>query len=250
MPYNILLVDDDQSFRKELSESLEEYNVIGAANGEEALRILKAPHEIDLVLLDVMMPGRPGTEILKEIKKIGSDLKIIILTAFSSKDVAIRALRGRADDYLEKPLKIDETKRLIAKVLDKKNNLDATDTMGKVERVKYFIERNYHKIIGLKDVAKLVNLTPKYLSRVFKEYTGVGFNDYKLMIKTAKAKEWLNKTGYNVGQIADKLGYENPESFIRVFKKLTGFTPKEYSKSKRRRIKIKPKGVVAGEASF
>ncbi len=102
MPYNVLLVDDDKMFREELREALEDYRVVEAANGKEALEILKKPNEIDIVMLDVMMPGLPGTEVLKEIKKISPSLSVVMLTGYSSKDVAIEALKGRADDYIEK----------------------------------------------------------------------------------------------------------------------------------------------------
>jgi CheY-like chemotaxis protein len=57
MPYTILLVDDDNEFREEFKDLLEDYTVIEAANGQAALDILKAPNAVDLVILDVMMPG-------------------------------------------------------------------------------------------------------------------------------------------------------------------------------------------------
>ena len=62
------------------------------------MQLLRKPNEIDLVLLDVMMPGLSGTEVLREMKKLSPNLAIIILTGYSSKDVAIEALKGHADD--------------------------------------------------------------------------------------------------------------------------------------------------------
>ena len=56
------------------------------------------------MILDVNMPGSKGTEVLKDIKALYPDLGIIILTGHSSEDVAIEALKGHADEYLEKPL--------------------------------------------------------------------------------------------------------------------------------------------------
>jgi two-component system response regulator YesN len=82
----------------------------------------------------------------------------------------------------------------------------------------------------LKDAAQAVYLSPKYLSRIFKQSTGKSFSEYKLKIKTEKAKELLSKTGYNVNQLAEKLGYENAESFIRLFRRFAGYTPTEYRK--------------------
>jgi CheY-like chemotaxis protein len=91
MPYQILVVDDDKKFREEFKECFKEYEVLEAGSGEEALAILKKPYEVDLVLLDVKLPGKEGTEILKEIKGIAPELPILMLTAFSRKDVEIQA---------------------------------------------------------------------------------------------------------------------------------------------------------------
>jgi YesN/AraC family two-component response regulator len=226
MPYNILLVDDDKDFQEEFKDSLEDYKVITASNGEEALQILKEPHIIDLVILDVMLPGLKGTEVLKRIKYLDPELCIIILTGHSSKSVAIEALRGHADDYIEKPLDIDSLKKNIKRLLDNKQR--SGDEKDIIERVKYFAERNFDKKVCLREAAESVCLSPKYLSRLFKESTGMGFNDYKLELKINKAKELLTNTNYIINEIAYKIGYLNVESFVRMFKKLTNYTPTKF----------------------
>ena len=231
MPYNVLIVDDDKDFRDEFKDYLEDYKVIEASNGKEALELLNNPNEIDLVILDVMMPGLRGTEVLKQMKQISPGLGIIILTGYSSKEVVIEALKGQADDYLEKPIDIPKTKESIEKILESKGekiDINAGDTEGKIERVKHFAERNYHKKVCLRDAAAIVCLSPKYLSRIFKQKTGVGFSEYRLTVKIKKAKELLKKPGYNIDQLAYMMGYQNTESFIRIFKKFTGCTPAEY----------------------
>ena len=229
----ILLVDDDQEFRSEFGDCFEEYDIIEASNGEEALKILKKPNEIDLVILDVRMPGMDGIEVLGKIKKMMPEVGIIIFTGYGSKDVVVEALRKQADDYLEKPFDIDKTRRIIEKVLDTKRGgteYDAIDTKGIMERVMRFAERNWAKRVSLQDAADAVYLSPKYLSRLFKENTGMGFSEYKLKVKIKKAQELLRKTGYTIDQISYKIGYQNSESFIRIFKKLTRYTPTEYRK--------------------
>lgn len=235
MSYHILLVDDDKTFRDEFRDALDDYEVIEASSGQEAIDILKKPNDLDLVILDVMMPGMKGTEVLKGMKRIAPNLAIIIITGFSSTHVAVEALKGHADDYIEKPIDIIKTKTIIANILKSKDDGDGIDSMnikGKVGRTKLFAERNFHKKVTLDDAAKTVGLSPKYLSRIFKEETGVGFSEFRIEIKVQKAKEMLKNTGYNVNQISDRLGYENAESFIRVFRKSAGCTPSEYRKKK------------------
>lgn len=231
MPYNILMVDDDPDFRREFKDYFRDYRVVSAGGGEEALGILEKPNEIDLVVLDVRLPDSRGTEILKKIKRIHPELGVIILTGFGSKQVVIDALQGEADEYLEKPLDIEKTEAAIQGLLRQARwpeGIDAEDIEGKMERVKTFLHRNRHKKVSLEDAAAIVNLSPKYLSRVFKETTGEKFNDYKLRVKIEQAEKWLAETGHSVDMIAYSLGYLNSESFIRIFKKYTGKTPGEY----------------------
>lgn len=231
MSYKILLVDDDANFIDEFSEILDEYDIIKAYNGEQALTLLKNPNEIDLILLDVNMPGQNGTEVLKKIKALDPKLPVIMLTGFSTKDVAIEALKNHADYYIEKPTQIPQVKDIIQRLLNKKDGVDYVHQSGlksKIERVMNFAERNNNKKIKLNDAAKLVFFSPKYLSRIFKQKTGRGFNEYKLELRMKKAKELLDNTEYTIYQISYDIGYENVESFIRMFKKINGITATEY----------------------
>lgn len=222
MPYSILLVDDDDDFRSEFCNILKkEYAIVEASNGREALEIIKGPHVIDLVILDVRMPGIRGTDVLKEMKIHDPDVSVIILTGYSSKDIAIEALRAHADNYLEKPVKIKPALEVIKQTLAGKES----NTTSLVDKIKYFTEKNYHKNISLHDVAESVFLSPKYISRLFKEKEGMGFHDYKLKLRIDKAKELLQTTALTVNEISYKVGYANVESFVRVFKKVTGNTP-------------------------
>lgn len=238
MADKILVVDDDDDLRSELCSLLEGYEVVQARNGEEALNILKRANEIGLVILDVMMPGVNGLDVLAEIKKENPKLKTIILTGHSSKDVAIEALKNKADDYIEKPIFIERIKEAVDKFLDPGSQGPGAlplDLKGKIDKIKRFVERNCYKKVTLEDAAKSIYLSSKYLSRIFKEEAGMGFSEYKLKIKIEKAKELLSKTAFNVNQISDKLGYENAESFIRQFKKLTKCTPTEFRKKSLKR---------------
>ncbi len=229
MSYSILIVDDDAKYREELCEALDDFDVKQAGSGAQAIEILKAPNEIDAVILDVMMPGMRGTDVLREMKKIAPNVAIIIMTGYSSKDVAVEALKGRADDYIEKPADMPKLIEIIYRAVSAREPaLSSMDIKGKVERVKRFAERNFDKRVSLEEAAAHVSLSPKYLSRIFKQEAGMGFVDYRAEVKINKAKEMLEKTGYNVSQIADKLAYENAGSFIRAFKKSAGCTPSEY----------------------
>lgn len=249
MPETILIVDDDATLRQELKCSLDEYEVSEAEDGQRALQILSRPNNIDLVILDVKMPGLSGTEILKLIKKRDPLVSVIIFTAFSSKDTAIEALRGQADEYIEKPVDIDYLKQVIERALDKrdaKSDVSVIGINGKIDQVKKFLERNCYKKVSLQEAGAIVSMSPKYLSKVFYDKAGISFVDYKIKIKIEKAKELLNTTEMTVARLSDKFAFGNPESFIRIFKKTTGQTPAEYRnkteyKKKKPVVKIKGK---------
>ncbi|MBD3296500.1 MAG: response regulator [Candidatus Omnitrophica bacterium] len=229
MAYTIFIIDDDKAFCEEFSDAFYEYNVVKAFDAKEAIRLLEAPNEIDLIILDEKLPNNTkGTRILQRIKKLQPSVPVIILTGFSNKETAIRAVRAHADEYLEKPMDIGKTKELVDRLLresERANTIEGSDIKSKLERVRSFVEKNADKIVTLDDAAARVGLSPKYLSRVFKQETGTNFNEFYLSRKFDKADELLNHTGYTIEQIADKLGYQNPESFIRIYKKYRGKTP-------------------------
>ncbi len=238
MADKILIVDDDPELRSELKDFLEGYDVVEAPNGEECLKILRRANQIGLVILDVVMPGINGIDVLSAIKKSDPGLNIVIMTGRSSKEVVIEALKEHADDYIEKPPKPAEIIEVVERLLAQRrgeSDITAMSLEDKVEKVKQFIVRNKFKKITLESAASAVCLSPKYLSRIFGDYEKKGFTGYKLAVKINAAKDLLKKAGYNVDEISYKLGYENTESFIRQFKKITGRTPAGYRRKSRPR---------------
>lgn len=100
----ILIVDDDPDIREVLSVLLgsEGYKVDAAEDGESALEKIKKDQKIDLVILDIMMPGMSGVEVCEELRKF-SLVPVLFLTAKSQDQDKIDAYSGGGDDYLVKP---------------------------------------------------------------------------------------------------------------------------------------------------
>jgi len=105
---NILIVDDDQELRFNISEILQDagYQTDTADNGTEALT--KDIGNFDVILLDLIMPGMSGMDVLTELKKRTPNAKIIMITAFATVDNAVAAIKRGAHDYIAKPFKIEE----------------------------------------------------------------------------------------------------------------------------------------------
>ena len=248
MPQKILLVDDNEDLRHEILDFLDTYDVVEASTGEAALAILRRANDIALVIMDVMMPGISGLDALAAIKRMTPAPHVVILTGYSSKDVAIEALKAHADDYLEKPIDIRRFKESVDRLMGAhagEPEISSLSLADKMKKVQHFIRINCFKKITLADAAGSVLLSRKYLSRAFKVHLHCGFSAYKLKVKMDKARELLARQGYTVNQISGKLGYENTESFIRQFKKIVACTPSAY---RQRMQKIRDRGQKRREA--
>ena len=105
----ILVVDDEERFRRTLSQILEscDYDVTLAAGGAEALDLFQKK-SFPLVITDMDMPGMSGIDLLKAVKRLGSECEVIILNSDAALDMAIVAMRAGAYDCLIKPLKDKE----------------------------------------------------------------------------------------------------------------------------------------------
>jgi DNA-binding response OmpR family regulator len=104
MKSNILVVDDEPVARQSLTDilKLEGYNVMSAPNGQAAVEYVRT-HPIDLMIVDLRMPGMDGLEVVQVVNQISPETEVILLTAFGSTETAIQALRLRIHDYLLKP---------------------------------------------------------------------------------------------------------------------------------------------------
>jgi len=104
MRSNILVVDDEPVARQSLTEilKLEGYNVAAVANGQTAIEYVRT-HPVDLMIVDLKMPGMDGLEVVQVVNQISPETEVILLTAYGSTETAIQALRLRIHDYLLKP---------------------------------------------------------------------------------------------------------------------------------------------------
>jgi DNA-binding NtrC family response regulator len=106
---NVLLVDDEAPFVETMTKRLtkRKLNVLKALSGEEALETLKGDSHIDVVILDVKMPGMDGIETLKEIRKDFPLVEVIMLTGHATVETSIEGMRLGAFDYLMKPCDVE-----------------------------------------------------------------------------------------------------------------------------------------------
>jgi two-component system response regulator YesN len=138
-------------------------------------------------------------------------------------------------DYLSTLMQIDNYEHLrrwfIDKVIEACRNIISKreeQTTGVISRAKAFIEDNYSKDISLDDVSRIVDISPYYFSKLFKEETGENFIEYLTNIRIEKAKQLLQNKEVSIKNICVETGYSDPNYFSRIFKKQVGITPTEY----------------------
>ncbi len=118
----VMIVDDDLRFVETISRRLarSELSVEQALSGAEALEKLKENHDIDVVILDMDLPGTDGVLTLSELKKSHPLVEVIALTALATVDCAIEALKFGACDYMTRPCNMDEVIVKIAEAAARK----------------------------------------------------------------------------------------------------------------------------------
>lgn len=139
------------------------------------------------------------------------------------------------DNYLTEVNEIDDYEELRTWFLNKMSdvcghirNQKEEQSESVVTRAKAYIEENFSREISLDDVSRMVNVSPYYFSKLFKEESGENFIEYLTRIRMDRAKQLLEQKEKSIKEISLETGYADPNYFSRLFKKQTGMSPREY----------------------
>jgi DNA-binding response OmpR family regulator len=170
MKSNILIVDDEPVTRKSLSDilRLEGYNVTSAPNGQAAVEYVRT-HQVDLMVVDLRMPGMDGLEVVQVVNQLAPDTEVVLLTAYASTETAIQALRLRIHDYLQKPAPPAQIVSSVKKGLDRRaarmqakgGVLDSSDAIEALDSV--ILDDGTEVDLSRRQIKReeiIVNLTP------------------------------------------------------------------------------------------
>lgn len=249
----VLLVEDNEEFRFHLKDSLQHYyHIIEAANGKEGWQKTLSGHP-QLVVSDISMPEMDGIELSQKIKsdKRTSHIPVILLTAVNGEDDQIKGLKSGANDYLTKPFNFDILNAKIGnllmynrsvknayskqvKVQGKEIEIESSEVKLLNKIVQYIDEKLNNPELSVEELSKHVGMSRGSLYHKLLEITGLTPIEYIRSVKLDRAVELLEKSDYNVAQIAYMTGFGTPSYFSRLFKAQFNMLPSEYINTKRK----------------
>lgn len=232
----ILIVDDEPIFLEYMKTTIEQHLkaiVMTAENGRQALKLLKE-HSFSIAFLDIILRGMTGLEIAEFIKKENKKTEIIMVSAFQDFEYTQHSIRLQVDDYLLKPLIESELISILRKYEDAESNLFSSGHPYIDEAIK-IINESFLQEVKLSDLANKLNLTPQYLSHLFKEQTGQNISVYILKKRITYSKKLLSESDKSIQWISEESGFNSQHYFNRVFKRIEGITPNLYRELKLKR---------------
>ena len=120
----ILVIDDEQIMRDGCSRILSKngWSVLTAENGKKGLEEIQChPESIDVILLDLMMPGMSGMEVLDQVRTIDPNLLVIVITGYATVESAVEAMKKGAYDFIPKPFTPDQLRIVVKRALERRS---------------------------------------------------------------------------------------------------------------------------------
>ncbi len=251
----ILLVEDDDDIADFIVTTLNtEWRVQRVNNGRAGVEsaIANGP---DLIISDVLMPEMNGYELCRQLKSnpVTSHIPILLLTAKVSAESRIEGLTAGADDYLAKPFQVDELRGRVRNRLAhqlqvrqyyktqllREGNLPLASQAPEddfMNRVYALLEsRLDDSTFGVEPLATAIGMSRMHLNRKVKAMTGLTPNELIRVVRLKRAADLL-LTGVSVSEVADRVGFDTPAYFSKVFKEHHHLTPSEYVEQNRHEI--------------
>ncbi|MBT9777981.1 response regulator [Clostridium sp. MCC353] len=252
--YQVLVVDDEMIERMALARKLKKHfgdtcQVIQAENGLEALRMFQE-NSIQIVIMDIGMPGMNGVEAAEQIRKLDKGAVIIFLTAYDEFSYAKRAISIRALEYLLKPCDDEELLPVIeeamrqagmnAEFTEPEQGVRFEEAAGQDEEInenrinqiagilREYVKNHYMEEISMQDAARAMNYSDAYFCKLFKQCFGQNFTAYLTQVRMNEAKKMLQNKAVNIKDVSSGVGYTDSKYFSKVFKRMTGMLPSEY----------------------
>jgi len=248
--HTILIIDDNVELRTFIKRNLRSaYNIYEAGTGPEGLQ--KTFDLVpDVVICDVMLPGKNGFELTTLLKtdQRTSHIPVILLTAKSAIEQKIEGVQTGADEYITKPFVFDYLKERIKSLLRNREvlrqhynsqlelspNVSSPGSLDKkfITTFHALIEKNLSNAdLNVNEIAEELGMSRIQVYRKVKALLGCAVNDYLVEVRIKKAKHLLKNSEMSIAEIAYEVGFSSPAYFSTTFKGKTTLSPKEYKSS-------------------
>jgi signal transduction histidine kinase/DNA-binding response OmpR family regulator len=242
--HQILVIDDDPDVRQYLRDILSaEFTIAEGADGDEG--IARAKQVVpDLIICDVMMPGRDGSEVCRALKEDirTSHIPFIMLTARAGTESRIEGLETGADDFLVKPFIARELLARVRNLIAGRATLHqkflaerriTPDVLRLPSREQSFLERVIRCVdahlaedhFTIEQFSREVGLSRAQMHRKLVALTGCSARDLLRRIRLERSYDLLLANSGTVSEIAYRVGFADPSHFSRCFRKQYGFSP-------------------------
>ncbi len=246
----ILVVEDNLNLLDYMKIILEDYQVISATNGKEALDRLSENPAVNLIISDIMMPVMDGLELLKSLREndFYRHIPVIMLTARQNMETKLEALRIGVDDYMVKPFREAELQARVINLLTYRRNRAvaenpdgssvAESTPGTLSRAdikwletveKILLENIENTQFNLSWLADEMALGMRRFQQKIKAITGLTPKEYQREIQLELARRMLESGDYQtVSEVSLRVGFKDTHYFSNLFLKRFGKKPGEY----------------------
>jgi YesN/AraC family two-component response regulator len=221
---HILIVDDDPAIREGLDVALSNtYVVHCAATGRVACAHLRK-YPISAIVLDEVLGTERGLDFVQEFRKLSS-ARVIVLTGYSTEDLAIRAIEVQVDGYQKKPPNLLRLRDALSRLVEA-----AVPADGPIGHARRLIDAHLERPHTTASLAKEVGLSEAHFRRCFKEACGKTPRRYLTDVRMRRAAERLRSPSAGIAETAYAVGIQSLATFRRLFTRAFGCSPTEFRK--------------------
>jgi len=250
LPVILIVEDNVEMLNYEHSQLEDDYNVLTASNGEEALKVLADNDDVALIVSDVMMEPMGGFELCRTVKNDVnfSHIPVILLTALTLDSAKVEGMESGADSYIEKPFSMDYLRSSIKNLLRLRQNAKAayanspfllSDTLTISNADDEFIKKLEDVVtqnmsnseFSINDLAQEMCMSRTGLNRKLRGIFNMSPNNYIKVSRLKYAALLMKNSNLRVSEVCYKVGFTSPSYFTQCFYKQFGLLPRDFQDS-------------------
>ena len=245
--YRLLIVDGDENTCRNLVSLIDwsQYRfdcIVTASSYNEAISkaIDLRPH---IAIIEINLGNHYGFELATQLRAIGLKTVFCMISKYDDSYYIRKSMQACAQDYLLKPVNANELRLFVERIIvnelygslqDSSANKQETDPILRISysefskitnKIILFVHGNYQQSISLTSIAETLNMSSKYIGRIFLKETGLKFTDYLLAYRMYEARRFIVNTQEKISVIAGMVGYSQLNNFYTHFHSYFGTSP-------------------------